>query len=182
FKVADLSRLQIMASAYEEDLEAVRALPPEKRRWLIDIKADPNDVPIEGRIDVIGDVIDPVQDAGSVIGWVDNSRRQLTVGQFIMASVALPADPNLVVVPPSAVVEEGDRSDVFVEVDAARREYRRQRVAIVRRQRHLIFVRSLPTPSELGQGCQPLAAGSRVINTGTLELLAELLSDEHRPD
>lgn len=174
FKVADLSRVQITVSVYEEDLRPLRALPPDQRHWLVDIKSDPNDVPVSGMFDIIGDIIDPTQHSGVVIGWLDNARGHLTVGQFITATVPLPADPGLVAVPPAALIEEGDYADVLVEVDAVRHEYRRQHVAVVRRQEHLITIRSQPRPSEAAAGCQPLLAGQRVISTGGLELSAVL--------
>jgi cobalt-zinc-cadmium efflux system membrane fusion protein len=178
FKVADLSRVQITVSVYEEDLPPLRALQPDERHWSIDIKADPNDVPVAGTFDVIGDIIDPTQHSGVVIGWLDNSRGHLTVGQFITATVPLPVDPRLVVVPPAALLEEANHADVLVEVDATRREYRRQPVAVVRRQEQLITIRSQPTPDEVSHGCQPLLAGQRVISAGGLELSAELTNDE----
>ncbi|HEY5312689.1 MAG TPA: efflux RND transporter periplasmic adaptor subunit, partial [Pirellulales bacterium] len=96
FKVADLSRVQITVNVYEEDLPPLRALQPDQRHWSIDIKADPNDVPVAGTFDVIGDIIDPTQHSGVVIGWLDNSLGHLTVGQFITATVPLPVDPRLV--------------------------------------------------------------------------------------
>lgn len=178
FKVADLSRVQITVSVYEEDLAPLRALPPAQRHWSVDIKADPNDVPVAGTFDVIGDIIDPTTHSGVVIGWLDNARGHLTVGQFITATVPLPVDPRLVAVPPTAVLEENNHADVLVEVDAVAREYRRQQVAVVRRQEQSITIRSQPTPDEQRQGCRPLAVGQRIINSGGIELSAELTNDE----
>jgi hypothetical protein len=87
-------------------------------------------------------------------------------------------DSRLVTVPPAALLEEANHADVLVEVDATRREYRRQPVAVVRRQEQLITIRSQPTPDEVSHGCQPLLAGQRVISAGGLELSAELTDDE----
>src|SRR5262249_50892519 len=43
FKIADLSRMQVLANAYEEDLSLLRKLQPEELTWKIDVKSDPND-------------------------------------------------------------------------------------------------------------------------------------------
>jgi len=43
FKIADLSRLQVLASIYRRRPLAVRVLKPEDRRWSIDLKSDPAD-------------------------------------------------------------------------------------------------------------------------------------------
>ena len=61
FKIADLNRLQVLANAYEEDLPLLRSLKLDQRKWKIDIKTDPNDEPVVGTIDKIGDIINPAQ-------------------------------------------------------------------------------------------------------------------------
>ena len=64
FKIADLSRIQVLASVYEEDLPFLERLPPEQRLWAIDLRADPNDKPAPGRFEMIGKIIDPVMHTG----------------------------------------------------------------------------------------------------------------------
>ncbi len=50
FKIADLSRVQVLANAYEEDLPLLAdADAPSSVHWKIDIKSDPNDVPVSGQ-------------------------------------------------------------------------------------------------------------------------------------
>ena len=61
--------IKIREIAYEEDLPLLRSLSPEQRRWKIDIKSDPNDEPVSGQFDQIGNIIDPAQHSGAVMGW-----------------------------------------------------------------------------------------------------------------
>src|SRR5262249_26219737 len=68
FQIADLSKLAVLANIYEEDIPAVEAIPPANRDWQITLKAEPNWPPISGRFDVIGNVIDPKQHTGIVMG------------------------------------------------------------------------------------------------------------------
>lgn len=174
FKVADLSRLQVLANVYEEDLPALHRLPAGRRNWKINLKSDPLGEPIAGSFELIGQVIDPTQRSGTVMGWVDNARGTLRAGQFITATVEVPGDRGLVAVPAGAVIEEDNTESVFVEVGSGRREFRRQPVAVVRRGREWIVIRAEPTDAERRQGARPLAAGERVIVAGALELAAEL--------
>src|SRR5205823_2133152 len=99
FKIADLSRLGVMVNVYEEDLPKLVALPPEQRRWSLELMADPGARPRQGRFESIGNVIDPTQHTAIVKGWLDNPDGQLRVGQFVTATIEVPNRPGLVVVP-----------------------------------------------------------------------------------
>jgi cobalt-zinc-cadmium efflux system membrane fusion protein len=169
-KIADLRRLQVMASVYEEDLWAIRALPPGRQRWKIDLKSDPSDNAIEGTFELIGNVIDPTQRTGLLVGWLDNSEGALAVGQFITASIELPPDRSLVAIPESALIEEGDLSTVFVQTDAVHHAFTRRRIAVVRRCAGTIFVRSTPSESEQARGLLPLSPGEVIAVSGVLGL------------
>jgi cobalt-zinc-cadmium efflux system membrane fusion protein len=174
FKIADLSRVQVFANAYEEDLALIKALPPERQHWLIDLKSDPNDIPVPGKIDVIGKIIDPTQHSGAVMGSLDNRDGRLSIGQFVTATIQLPADPTMVAVPTSALIEDGEGGVVFVETDADRHEFARRKVAVVRRGRELAYIRSHPNGDEARGGAEALVAGQRVIVSGGLQLSSEL--------
>lgn len=180
FKVADLSRLQVLANIYEEDLWAIRALKPEARTWSIDLKSDPTDNRIKGTFGLIGSVIDPAQRTGVVMGWLDNADNKLLIGQFITATIELPVDPNIVAIPETALIEEGDASTVFVETNAQRHEYSLRHVKVVRRCMGTVFVQSLPD----GKDLEPLKIGETVVIQGSLGLGGELAnlksSDPHR--
>ena len=199
FQVADLSQLMVLANVYEEDLPALRKLDPNHHKWLVDLKSDPDDKPREGSFDLIGTIIDPDSHTGVVMGWLDNSEARLAAGQFITATIALPADPHLVTIPSSALIEQGDASYVLVETNAERHEFTRRKVSVKRRWRHSVYVcrdssppdaeprdsgspdsaprESGPKESAQGEGnaCGPdsLKVGEKVIVTGVLELSAE---------
>lgn len=169
-KVADLQKLQVLANIYEEDLWEIRALAPEARKWSIDLKSDPTDNKIEGSFDLIGSVIDPAQRTGVLIGWLDNTDNKLAIGQFITATIQLPRRPHVVSVPETALIEEGDSTTVFVEVDASQRIFSRRMVQVVRRAHGVAYIDSRP---EAGKG-DALNAGERVVSQGALSMGGEL--------
>jgi len=174
FKIADLGRVQVLINAYEEDLPVVRSLRPEQRNWLVEVKSDPNDVPTAVTFDTIGNLIEPAQHAGAVMGRVDNPEGRFKIGQFITATMELPADPALVVVPTSALIEDGICTQVWVQTDAEHHEFTCRKVAVVHRGRDRAYVRREPRAAEKESGAGPLKAGDRVIRSGVLELLEEL--------
>ncbi len=175
FKIADLNRVQVLANTFEEDLPRLKVLRPDQRNWHIDVKSDPHDVPISGNFDTIGNIIDPAQHAGAVMGWVDNPDGRFKIGQFVTATIALPPDPGMVVVPTSCLIEDGTSAQVFVETNQALHEFTCRKVAVVQRQQELVYVRAEPLASEKETGDEPLKAGERVVRSGVLELQAELM-------
>jgi cobalt-zinc-cadmium efflux system membrane fusion protein len=174
FQIADLSQLMVMAYVYEEDLPALKKLPPLDWKWKIDLKSDPHDKPIEGMFDLIGTIIDSDSHTGVVMGWVDNFQANHAAGQFITATVELTADSNLVVIPTSALIEEGGSSYVFVETNADRREFTRRKMVVTRRGRQTVFVCGEAAAAERGCAGQSLSPGDKVVVTMVLELSAEL--------
>lgn len=181
FKVADLSRLQVLASVYEENLPTLLRLAPEQRRWTIQLSSFPHAAPLKDqRFEVIGKVIDPVQHTGTVMGLVSNpwdgdeAERAFQVGQFITAIIDLAPDATLVAVPATALVEQGKAAVVFVQSDPARTELTARQVAVVRRGQERVFVRRDPSPAEQRNGAQSLRPGDRVVVVNALELADEL--------
>jgi cobalt-zinc-cadmium efflux system membrane fusion protein len=170
FKVADLSRLMVMANAYEEDLGAIRALKPEDRKWTIATQSDTVDSRIEGSFELVGSVIDPAQRTGVVMGWLDNKRGNLAVGQFVTASIHLPPKSGDVAVAESALIEDGSSTTVFVESKADSCEFSRRRIKVTSRSAGVVHVDSSPHDGV----CQPLKAGERVLVSGSLGLGGEL--------
>lgn len=174
FKIADLKTIQVLAYVYEEDLPVLEQLKPEERLWKIDLKSDPNDPQRPGKFDLIGDVLDSVTRTGPVIGWIDNHDRKLRVNQFVTATINLPADPTMVAIPTSALIEEGQTAAVFVETDAAAHEVTRRVVAVTRRGKDQVFIRSEPNEQERQEGAESLKSGELVVMRGALELDSEL--------
>ena len=130
-----------------------------------------------GTFDLIGTVIDPKVHTGVVLGWIDNTQANHAANQFITATVELPADPALVVIPAVALVEEGGASYVFVETSAELLEFTRRKVQVTRRGRQTVFICGEAAAAERGCVGQSLSPGDRVVTTMVLELSAELESE-----
>ena len=174
FKIADLDRLQVLANVFEEDLPLLRRLTPEEQKWSLQLKSESLETAIPGHFDQIGMIVDPNMHTSVVMGYVDNTQKRLAIGQFITATIEIPGDPSLVVVPVSAVIEEGSRSSVFVETDTERREFTRRQVAVTKRGRTQIHIVSEPNAKQIEKGNQPLRPGERVLTDSVVELDAEL--------
>src|SRR5262249_11156393 len=130
--------------------------------------------PIEGRIDRIGDVIDPTTGTATVTGSVDNAKGMLRPGQYVRLDIALPPAAREVVVPAAALVEQGGVSLLFVQPDPKKSEYHPRPVLVVRRGQDVVHVRGEPTAEEQRQGYQPLRPGERIVTAGAVELQATL--------
>jgi cobalt-zinc-cadmium efflux system membrane fusion protein len=185
FQIAKVDRLSVFANVPEDDLPALEALPTAQRRWTV--KTVGSD-PIAGSIDDISYLIDPNQHTAVVKGHIDNKEGKLRAGQFITATVELPAPPDVVEVPADAVVDDGQQCVVFVQTDAAKQYYTMRRVELTHRFDKTVFVRSKPfnkaeqlTPEDEELGMlrkEPLRSGERVLQTGVGELKAALLDKE----
>jgi multidrug efflux pump subunit AcrA (membrane-fusion protein) len=99
-----------------------------------------------------------------VCGRVDNKKGELRVGQFVTATVELPAVPGEVEVPTAALVEDGRTSAVFVQPDPSRPQFVRRQVEVARRFRDVAYLKG---------GVRP---GDRVVASGAV-LLSEALAD-----
>src|SRR5262245_10928218 len=97
FKVGDLSRLAVWVHVYEEDLPTLLALP-RPVRWTISLPSRPGQT-FPGTLEQVGSVIDPNQHTALVTGTVANPGGGLKVGQFVTASLELPAPAGQVEVP-----------------------------------------------------------------------------------
>jgi cobalt-zinc-cadmium efflux system membrane fusion protein len=180
FKVVDLSYLQVMANAYEEDLTALRRLPQEQMRWKIHFDGAGAGKPFEGEIARISPIIDPTQHTGLVSGWLADPAGEHYIGEFVRATVDLPADPTLVAIPSSALIEEGDSASVLVSA-GSHRDFTPRKIAVVQRGRTTVLIRAQPNPEEERRGAQPLHAGEEVVTTGNLQLAAELANFKASP-
>ena len=99
FQIADLSRLQVLAHAYEEDLPALDDIPPGQHAWTICVGGGPEAITRLGKFDQVGCIIDPNQHTALMMGWVDNADGRLRVGQFITVGMELPPARHEVVDP-----------------------------------------------------------------------------------
>jgi cobalt-zinc-cadmium efflux system membrane fusion protein len=188
FQIAKVDRLMVFANVPEDDLPVLEALPTAQRRWTI--KTVGSD-PIPGFIDDIGYLIDPNQHTAVVKGHIDNKDGKLRAGQFVTATVELPAPPDVVEVPSDAVVDDGQQCVVFVQSDPQRQYYTMRRVQLVQRFERTVFVRSKPftkaeprTNEEVELGLLPrvpLRSGERILGWGVGELKAVLLDKASQP-
>lgn len=174
FKIADLSRLRVTAQAYEEQLPSMDALPESARRWTIRVQADAGGEPLPGTFDRIGHIIDPNQHSATVMGWVENAKLRLRAGQFITARIELPPPANVVVIPASSTIEDGERQYVFVQADKNDFSYALRRVAIVRRSGAEVFVRNDSGEGKSADDIKPLRQGELVVSRGAVQLKATL--------
>ena len=76
FKIADLSQLSVWAYVYENHLPALLKLP-QPIPWSVRLKSDPDAPPVSGRIDLIGNLVDPTQHTVLVRGSVENPGERL---------------------------------------------------------------------------------------------------------
>lgn len=174
FKLADLSQLQIVAHVYEEDLAYLEKLP-RPINWMITINSMPELEPISGKIDRMGDVIDPVEHMALVFGKIDNVSGQLCAGQFVKATVEIDEEPDLVEIPTRALVEDGVESIVMVQLDPRENRYVSRRVKVARRHRDVVYIHSRLTAEQKQDGLQELHEGEIVVASGSLELKAALM-------
>ncbi len=175
FKIADTSHIRVLAQVYEEDLPTLRHLPPEKRRWKIDLKSDPFDEPVSGAFELVGGIIDPAQHTAMVMGMLDNASGRMNLGQFVTARIDMDADPAMVAVPSkAAVIEDGSLVAVFVQDEAHPNQFTRRLVAPTSKLPDKVCIRSEPNEAERAAGAKPLKVGEKVISSGVLELNAEL--------
>jgi cobalt-zinc-cadmium efflux system membrane fusion protein len=172
FKIADISRMGVLANIYEEDIAKLTALGPDHRQWRIRLKAEPESEPIEGAFEVIGHVIDPGQHTAAVVGWIHNPDLRFRTGQFITATVDIPGPTNVVLIPNSAVIDQGDSATVFVASDASRSEVSARHVTVIRRGRDFALVRK----TAVGKSPEgdALREGEFVVTSGNLELFGVL--------
>ncbi|HEY7154085.1 MAG TPA: response regulator [Gemmataceae bacterium] len=174
FQVADLTKLGVLVHAYEENLRQLQALP-RGFPWKVRAGADVNQriLPSEG-LQRIGLVVDPNQHTAPIMGLVHNKDGKLLVGQFVTATVELPPPPDVVSLPPSALVEDGDQSIIFVQPDPAQPRYALRRVSVAMRLRDVIYIRSELREEDRKKGLHAVKPGEYVVTEGVLELKAAL--------
>ncbi|MFO1021784.1 MAG: efflux RND transporter periplasmic adaptor subunit [Planctomycetales bacterium] len=170
-KVADLRTLSVIAHIYEDDLPLVERLTPEQRKWTVTMNGASEQTTLQGEFGLIGEVIDPMQHTASVIGWVPNEDRKLRIGQFITATIPLPADPREVSIPAGALLEDGTNQYVYVATDKTKGIVARRSVNVTRRDSDEVCVRISNAGDRSGAGLKP---GEEVVSAGVVELNAGL--------
>jgi cobalt-zinc-cadmium efflux system membrane fusion protein len=186
FTISDIGRMLVMVNPPEDVLPTLLALKPHQQRWTLrTVGADA----LEGSIDEIGYIVDPTQHTAVVKGHIDNPRDalgnpRLRAGQFVSASVEMPPPEDVVEVPINALVEDGNRSYLFIQTDAVKHHYALRRVLVTHRFEKTAFVKSKlsakeaqRSPEDKSRGvpaCRPLRPKERFLASGVLELRAAL--------
>lgn len=156
FVISDPSRLWVYLDVVEQDLPAVRSGLPFSLRC----DAYPQQV-FGGRVEVVGDTLDPATRTVKARGSLRNPRRLLKAEMYVEVEVADPARRPALEVPSAAVLAEGQRRYVFVEEGRGRFTRRAVTAGAERGGKTVILA--------------GLAAGQRVVVDGSL-LLESLLS------
>jgi cobalt-zinc-cadmium efflux system membrane fusion protein len=172
FKIADITRMGVLANIYEEDIPKLMTLGPGQRQWRIRLKAEPESEPIAGAFEVIGHVIDPGQHTAAVVGWIHNPDQRFRTGQFITATVDVPGPSNAILIPNSAIIDQGASATVFVAADSSRTKVTARHVTVIRRGRDFALVRKASAAST--DGDEALKEGELVVTAGNLELFGVL--------
>ena len=157
FKIADLSRLAVWAHVYEEDL---RRLPKPPTDWVVRLPAHAGRA-YPGRMQRVGDVIDPNQHTALIMGHVDNADGSLRIGQYVTVALRQPASSDELEIPAAALVEDGRESIVFVQPDPDRPRFVLQRVRVLRRTYETVRV-------AVEAGGRSLRSGDRVLTSGAI--------------
>jgi cobalt-zinc-cadmium efflux system membrane fusion protein len=186
FMISDLSRLTVWAYPFEEDLPVLQALP-KPIPWTIHLKAEPKAKPLTGYVSEVRPVIDPTMHTGLVRGYVDNKEGRLLAGQFVSAVIHLPPLSDEVVVPTSALVEDGDESIIFVHRDPREPCYAMRKVQVVRRGRDMVHLRwtwpqALTFLSTFPQGGLPVNLALAGLFEGSGRKVDNLLRSRLRPE
>jgi cobalt-zinc-cadmium efflux system membrane fusion protein len=156
YVISDPTRLWVYLDVVEQDLAAVRAGLP----FTLRCNAYPQRV-FGGRVEVVGDTLEPATRTVKARGSVDNPNRLLKAEMYVEVEVADPARRPALEVPSAAVVAEGKQRYVFIDEGHGR---------FARRPVTAGAERAGKTVIQAG-----LAAGQRVVVDGSL-LLESLLT------
>ena len=110
FVISDPSRLWVYLDVVDQDLAAVRAGLP----LTLHCNAYPQRV-FGGRVEVVGDTLDPATRTVKARGAVDNPNRLLKAEMYVEVEVTDPERRPALEVPSAAVVAQGKQRYVFVE-------------------------------------------------------------------
>ncbi|MDF5722628.1 MAG: efflux RND transporter periplasmic adaptor subunit [Rhizonema sp. PD37] len=118
FTLADLSRVWLVADAYEQDINKIRLGQPVQ----VTLDSIPNKV-FSGKINYVADTLDPQTRTLTIKADVPNPGLNLKPDMFARLQV-LVDNANILTVPRSAVVRNGDNNYVYVETGEHRYEER----------------------------------------------------------
>lgn len=167
FRVADLSVMDVVAEVPEQSVPAVRI----GQRASVTIAAYPG-TSFEGEVERMSGELNPETRTIQAVVHVPNRGSRLRAGMFATVRLAA-AGPeqekaSVVIVPEGAVVTEGERRFVFVEVGPRTFERREVEVASLTPPGSMVPVEGI---AAIRRGLSP---GERVVVTGAFTLKSEL--------
>jgi cobalt-zinc-cadmium efflux system membrane fusion protein len=110
FTVADLSKVWVVGALPEQAARSVQ------RGQMVDIEIPAIDRKISGRVVFVSDTIQPETRTVTVRTELDNRKRELKPQMLANLRIAS-AVKKMVVIPETAVVREGDRDHVFIQLE-----------------------------------------------------------------
>lgn len=110
FHLVDLSKVIVLAQVYEEDVGKVKVGQTARIAAL-----SYPDLALTGTVTFVGLELDSASRTLPVWITVDNPEGKLRVGMFTNTNLLLAQNPDLLVVPTEAILEEGGEKFVFVQ-------------------------------------------------------------------
>lgn len=167
FTIANTSTLWVWGDVYEHDLARLKIGQP----MLVTV-AGHEGLPIQSSVDWISPVIDPGTRSVRVRGTIRNApvpnsdQSRLLADMYAMIAVVLDPGHGSVVLPATAVVNQGERAYVFV---AGRGKIETSTVVAERR-----AVRAVPLDKDRVRVSEGLNPGEEVVVSGGLGLLTQM--------
>lgn len=155
FSVIDLDRVRVEGRVFEPDLPAFERTSSAwftvpGRQSVFDINEE------TGKLITVGHVLDPHSRTAPVIFEVDNPKRALRIGQFAKLSVGTGEPVDALVIPESAVIQDGNQQIAFIH--SSGESFERRVLALGTRSRGFVEVR------------KGVAEGERVVTVGAYDI------------
>jgi len=193
FKLADLSRLQVMVQPHEEYYPLLRSQKEKGTlNWKLQVTAYPNARPLEPNIVQVLPAIDFNLRTCIVTGYIESPDLKYLVGQFVTATIFVDPEEGTVEIPTDALNDVEGESLVFVQDPKDKLTFSLRRVAVAQRFKEFCYIRSKLTDrdkqisdAEVEKGNRPieeLKMGDLVVTNGIVELKAafDTLSAKYR--
>lgn len=164
FVIADLSRVWVLANIPEQDIAFI---PPEQSLQAIDIEVRISTYPGEifhAKITHVGDVLDQATRTIQLRLELPNPAHGLKPEMFGTIRISSVSEPDVLLVPASAIRRDRYRQFVFVQRDAKVFELREVRVK--------------ESNGEMVKVLQGLHEGERVVTQGAFSLKSEMLGEQ----
>jgi multidrug efflux pump subunit AcrA (membrane-fusion protein) len=183
FKLADLSRLQVMVQPHEEYYPILRdQLQKNKLTWKVQVTAYPNAKPLEPKIVQVLPSVDPGLRTCIVTGFLQSPDMKYLVGQHVTATIFVDPEEGTVEIPTNALNDAEGESLVFVQDPKDKQTFYMRRVSVTQRFKEFSYVRSVLTErdKQISQAeveknkrrIEVLLPGEIVITHGIVELKA----------